>query len=395
MRDVVQKQFEHVRQIHFFIVSLLALLLYLSFVAARDNPNLAQELERLDALDQAISEVAAYPQTARPLTARETESLVVLVGRLNQPLLDNLRSDLRDKLRVALNVRSVSGNVDGLLFSLTPRVNEWSGKSQPVSVVLRDLAALRISLSLRAEPTTEKAKITWQPGGSEGEFTDALVQGFPSHTTHVTVDVRTRQTQYRQLGSDMMVPAGAITTKVVNVPVTLKSAEVIAATPEGYARQVFPALHALPAALLEYNTDQLRSLAKSAKERALTGKSAKVLDIEIQARDIAVVASLLMTVALLYLASFTWQAGKLLLFLEAGKSNLDETSAAAAVWVGTHAPPICFLAELSLLSVVVTCGFAAWFFFGITLVSGLVLAMVTLSAAAACFSLWSVRSKLP
>lgn len=364
----LEKVLEHIRQIHFLLLTVTLLLAYLTWATYQDTPHVLEELDRFETLLGRVSAVQEVVGRQGALTGDQRRQVTDLLATVNRHGFEVARDEFRGAIANRVGTTSIADTVprdELLLMSAPTSMTEVSGKEQSIAVLFDQLDHLRVvipvaidlefdkSLRLPSVHSSGYLHVSDMQPADAGRAKIKIISKIPDGQIVTRAIGNTGQfldrTHYREVATDL-------------VETTIKrSALAFIATP-GFIKSEFPALSGLSLAWRDYPPRRLRELIKSDGERSVSSRSAKLFDIEVGGRDITTVAAVVIFTGLLYLSSFTLQAAQIAAC--ATPETHVATVLARSVWIGTHEGPMSILVNASLLASVFAAVLGTWYFQG-------------------------------
>lgn len=395
----LEKVIEHIRQIHFLLLTVTLLLAYLTWAAYQDTPHVLGELERLELLLGKISAVRVFSGRTGPLTQPERQVLTELLATLNQHRLEVVREDFRNAIKRRLNAGSIADTVpsDDLLFASPPASMPALGTDDQATAVVFDHFN-RLQLAVVVATDVEVGKNVQPPlAPADGYlFLSSMRNVEGDHAQFEIISkVRGEDTIARPIGNTGQVltrPSYRVASTDL-VEGAIRRSELTFMPEPGFVKKEFPALSGVSSSWRDYSPKRLRELVKSAGSHSLTSRSAKLFDIELQGRDISTVAAIVVFTGLLYFRSFAAQAVRLTTMCS--PATRAGTLLARSIWIGTHEGLMHLLVGASLLASALVVTLGIWYFQGESyVVTATVGGPVVLACVAALVAMWRLRRVL-
>lgn len=403
MQDLSARVFEHIRRIHFFFVVTCIALGYMTLTVTRDRPNYLAEIDALEKLLLQIqgfdTRTASIPisntpsttdsETIRPLGFRE---VVEFIERVNRPQVASLRIELSSSLREHVHATDLGIDLDSLLFPPQAIVVNPVSNADSLSTILRQLEEFQFEVLVRDRVTSPSETALRFPKPPVSADVKASLQ---PRVVGKDGEINVNVLYYREGvgGGDLKVRVPpSVLGGPFDVPLILVTRRIRIDTDYRQLQDSFPNLRSLAPDLRAHSLPRLRKIAEEDSEKLIRRSSARVFDIEVQGKDLALVLSLMIIGALFYLATFCEQATALA--NRRHSTNDTESTGYGALWIATHVGWEKHTFEATVIAGVATCCWCAYTVITNELTSPGVIALVLLAGCLTWRSVVRLRHQL-
>jgi hypothetical protein len=363
---------EHLRKIQFALTIMVATLLYVTIASWNDASALREELRELM---QFLAVIESIPTSSATVTNEEQRSQSRnSLRNINERFLIDRRAALRKQLVTMSGVENIlEENIDILLFFRPMVRSSKIDPKQPLSTIRRDIEALEVivsvawpqneglvsrqSIRLEIDPPDIQRLVAKAKRVRIAEKSDNSPEG----TTHIA------ETFWLQLAE-----------KTERIGSSSRFGERFPRVDSAMNRFGF----------LAPEQAVLRLEAESSS--AITSRRAKVFDLEIDGRDVVLVLSITIGLALLYCIAYLHQ---LRLLCDISLSR-DESFVVAATWIATHRGRLYLLGLASFLVAPLAVAFGQYRVSGVTVYGVIITALIVALSFLAVVKLSAVRKAL-